>query len=225
MRKPFRLGAKGFTLIEMIMTLCIFLLLAAAVFGIFSATLESSSSLQDNESRSDVTQALSGWLRQSLLDVPGTGTVASYRRPGIPFHVTGIVWGAGDDLQALDLQPQNNGEYTLRLAGYQPPPGAGTGVNGAVNSAASLSQFIALLVRDDPALSWRPLVRDVKSADWRFRVTGVPDWQDTASGQKPLLAEFTFQVAGASGPASDDFWIPPTLPPQLGTAAPVAANP
>ncbi len=227
MRKPFTRGIKGFTLIEMIITLCIFVLLAAAVFGIFSATLESSSSLQDSESRSDVTEALGGWLRQSLLEVPAAGTVISYQRPGVPFHVTGIVWGAGDDLQAVDLQPQNNGEYTLRQTSYRPPADAGTGENGVTDPAASVARFMSLLVHDDAALSWRPLVRDVKAADWRFRIANTRDWQDAAGGQKPLLAEFTFQLAGTPAAASDDFWIPPTQPPQAAAAppsAPVATN-
>jgi prepilin-type N-terminal cleavage/methylation domain-containing protein len=212
MRTCIKSGKAGFTLIEVIITLCVFVLLAAAVFGIFSATLQSSSALQDEQSRKDSSEALGGWLRQSLLDIPASGTVASYSRQGTPFHVSGIVWGAGEDLQALDLQLQNNGQYTLRLATYQPAAGSGTGVNGVVDSSVVLSQFIAEVVRDDASLTWRPLVRDLKAADWRFRDASGTDWLDVASGPKPVLAEFTFQIAGTPTPVVEDYWIPPTQP-------------
>ena len=44
----------------MIITLCVFVLLAGAVFGIFSATLESVASLQNDQNRNDETEALGG---------------------------------------------------------------------------------------------------------------------------------------------------------------------
>ena len=120
MRTAIRRAQRGFTLIEVVITLCVFVLLAAAVFGIFTATLESAASLQDNQTRNDQVEALGAWLKHSLLDVPARGSIVSYRREGIPFHVTGLAWGAGEDLQALDLHLQPNGQYTLRLAAYQP---------------------------------------------------------------------------------------------------------
>jgi prepilin-type N-terminal cleavage/methylation domain-containing protein len=202
---------RGFTLIEMVITLCVFVLLAAAVFGIFSATLESASSLQDNQARNDQTEALGAWLKRSLLDLPASGAIVSYRRDGFPFHVTGLVWGAGEDLQALDLQLQSNGEYTLRLAAYQPSASANQSIGAT--GAAALSQFVDQVQKDDPTLAWRPLVRDIKSADWRFLAFNTPQWLDTvAAVQKPAIVELTFQVGGAASPVTDDFWIPPTVP-------------
>ena len=212
MRACVKSGKAGFTLIEVIITLCVFILLAAAVFGIFSATLESSSTLQDELSRKDSSEALGGWLRQSLLDLPASGTLTSYSRPGSPFHVSGIVWGAGEDLRALDLQLQSNGLYTLRLTTYQPSGNSGIGANGVIGPSVMMSQFTAEVVRDDGSLTWRPLVRDLKAADWRFRGFGGTNWQDAARGPKPVLAEFVFQISGTSSPVTEDYWIPPTQP-------------
>jgi prepilin-type N-terminal cleavage/methylation domain-containing protein len=203
----------GFTLIEMVITLCVFLLLAAAVFGIFSATLESASTLQDNQARNDRTEALGAWLKRSLLDLPASGAIASYHRDGSPFHVSGLVWGAGQDLQALDLQLQPNGEYTLRLAAYRPQPSANQ-LTGQTALTSLLPQFVSQVQQDNPTLSWRTLVRDLKSADWRFLAFNTSQWQDflTPSQQKPAIVELTFQPGGTTSLITDDFWIPPTLP-------------
>jgi prepilin-type N-terminal cleavage/methylation domain-containing protein len=210
MRSDTRRG--GFTLIEVIITLCVFVLLAGAVLGIFSATLESAASLQDDQNRNDETEALGAWLKQSLLDLPAGGAVTSYHRDGIPFHVSGIIWGAGENLEALDLHLQANGNYLLRLATYEPPASSGRGIDGLTTASVPLSLFTAQVVNDNPALAWRPLVRDLKSANWRFRYFGRENWLDSAGGAKPVIAEFNFQVAGASDAITDDFWIPPTQP-------------
>jgi hypothetical protein len=160
------------------------------------------------------------------LDVPANGTIVSYRRDTIPFHVAGIVWGAGEDLQALDLQTQPNGEYMLRLTAYQLPsfkPLWGSAPE------APLSVFMGSVMNDDPSLTWRPLVRDLKSADWRFLQLNQTQWQDVAAGTKPILAELTFQPASVTTPVTDDFWIPPTQAPAtlavLGAPPAVSSNP
>jgi len=226
-------GRRGFTLIEMIITLCVFVLLAAMVFSIFDATLESVGTLQDNQNRQDRVEALAAWLKRSLLALPANGTLVSYHREGRPFHVSGIIWGAGDDLQALDLQAQANGNYTLRLATCPSPDPSSpeyqfAGLTGTVGYSPALARFQTQVFNDDSALSWRPLMRDLKSADWRFRVLNMPDWQDTFTMGKPVLAQLTFQPAGTSSAIVDDFWIPPTTLPAsivVATPASLTANP
>jgi prepilin-type N-terminal cleavage/methylation domain-containing protein len=217
---------RGFTLIEMMITLGVFLLLAGAIFSIFGATLQSASTLEDNQNREDETQALGSWLRQSLLALPAEGNLVSYHRDGRPFDVSGIIWGAGDDLRALDLQPQANGNYTLRLASYRPgDAGSLSGLPpGPAGYTAALAAFQTQVFQDDPGLSWRPLIRDLKSVDWRFRTANVTVWQDTSVGGKPVLAEMTLQAAGATGPIVDDFWIPPVQSAGLPTSAPAPAS-
>jgi prepilin-type N-terminal cleavage/methylation domain-containing protein len=217
----------GFTLIEMIITLSVFLLLAAAIFSIFGATLQGATTLQDDQSRSDQSDALGAWLRQSFLSLPAQGTLVSYHRDGRPFRVSGVIWGAGDQLSALDLQPQANGNYALRYSTYPADQGLTlTGLTGTASAgySAVLMKFQTEVFNDDPSLNWRILVRDIKSADWRFRAPNAIDWVDVSSGAKPLFAELTFQLAGKADPVVEDFWIPPLQPPNSGTAAaPVAA--
>ncbi len=205
----------GFTLIEVIITLSIFLLLAGAVFGIFTATLESVSSLQDNQNQSDETQALDAFLKKSFLDVPAQGTIASFHRDNAPFKVSGIIWGNGDDLHAVDMQLQRNGYYTLRTTSYTPPPSP---------QGPALTVFQRQVVTNDSTLSWRPLLRDVRTADWRFKELNSSVWEEQTSSAKPLLAEFTIQLAGANLGVTDDFWIPPTQPAGNAVAAAAANN-
>jgi prepilin-type N-terminal cleavage/methylation domain-containing protein len=210
MTTRFHPARKGFTLIEMVIALSVFVMLAGAVFGIFSATLQSVAVLQDNQNRNDRTEALGAWLKREMLDVPASGTIVSYHRDGAPFHVSGIVWGAGQDLQALDLHLQANGEYTLRLAAYR-PSSSGLVLAGQTGTISSqVGQFTSQVIRDDDALVWRTLVRDLKTADWRFLAPNQTQWQDVTAGPKPIVAELTFQPAGTSAAVTDDFWIPPT---------------
>jgi len=204
---------RGFTLIEVIITLSIFLLLAAAVFGIFSATLESVSGLQDNLNQSDEVEALGAFLKKSLLDLPADGALTSYHRDGMPFKVSGLIWGSGNQLRAADMLLQPNGYYSLRLAYYTPPDSS---------QVVPLADFQRQILSDDPSLAWRVLVRDIRTADWRFKGFNAMVWDEQASNGKPVLAEFTLQLAGSTSAVTDDFWIPPTQPMTI-QAAPVAA--
>jgi prepilin-type N-terminal cleavage/methylation domain-containing protein len=228
MNAHLRSAGGGFTLIEMIITLCVFVMLAASVFGIFSATLESAGALRDNQNRQDQVEALAAWLEQSFLAMPANGTLVSYHRDGRPFRVSGIIWGSGSDLQALDLQMQANGNYTLRLATYaladsSSPGDQASNVTATAGYSPALARFQTQVFNDDAALTWRPLVRDLKSADWRFRTLNSTDWQDTFSNGKPVLTELTFQPAGTSSAIVDDFWIPPTTLPVGLVVAPAAS--
>jgi len=221
-----RTRAGGFTLIEMIITLSVFLLLAAAIFGIFGATLQSASTLQENQNREDAVQALGAWLRQSLLEIPSGGVLVSYHRDDQPFRVSGIIWGIDHNLRALDIQAQGNGNYLLRLANYREADDhlatAFADSTGPTVSAEAVAHFKTQVLENDSNLSWRTLLRDIKSANWRFRSTASTDWVDSSSEGRPLLAELTLQSSGMIGSVVDDFWIPP-LQPAGGVALPVAA--
>jgi prepilin-type N-terminal cleavage/methylation domain-containing protein len=199
----------GFTLIEMVITLCIFVMLAAAVFGIFSATLESVGSLQDNQNHEDQAEALGAWLKQSFLALPADGTILSLHREGAPFEVADLIWGDGDELRVLDLHLQADGNYTLRLASFVPSS------SSRALAVASLPRVFAdEVTADDPSLEWRPLIRNIKTADWRFRLPNAAIWQDSAPGSLSAV--------------TDDFWIPPLQPPNNLVPAPAAtvtANP
>ena len=220
MKTPGHFARGGFTLIEMIVTLSIFLLLVGAVFEIFDATLQSAGTLQDGQARADQAEALGAWLRESFLSLPANGSIFSYRREGAPFDVSDVIWGSADQYNALDLHLQPDGHYSLRLAVSQPKDNDAT--------VGEESAFAREVLNNDPALSWRVLLHDVTTADWRFLVPNDPQWHDATSGNRELIVQFSFQQAGATQPAVTDCWIPPlTAPGNAALTAPnnVTANP
>ncbi len=88
--------AGGFTLLEMVITLGIFILLATAVFGLMTGVLESTSTLQDNQNHHDQIVALNAYLKNKLTSMPAVGTLVSYQRgTGDGLLQNGIVYGFG----------------------------------------------------------------------------------------------------------------------------------
>jgi prepilin-type N-terminal cleavage/methylation domain-containing protein len=200
----------GFTLIEMIISLSIFLLLTAAVFTIFGATMQGASVLQDDNDRGDRTEAMAGWLKKTFLELPAASSVISYARENVPFDVADVGWGDANHFNALDLHLQPDGRYTLRLT-------------GATSATVDQATFTRDVLQDDPSLTWRPLLRDLTAADWRFRPQGSLVWMDSSPGGRPDVVQFTFQIAGAAHEVVDDFWIPRLVPPAAPVLIPAGA--
>jgi prepilin-type N-terminal cleavage/methylation domain-containing protein len=67
----------GFTLLEMMITLAIFILLAAAVFGLLSGVLQSTATLQDNQNSKDQSAALNAFLKKRLGEMPVSSSLVS----------------------------------------------------------------------------------------------------------------------------------------------------
>ena len=202
MNRPFSSprGRRGFTLIEVIITMVVFVLLTASVFGIMSAVFQSSSTLKENQNRRDEVTAFQAYLKNTLARVGAADQLVTYQRgDGDGLHVNGILLVIQPTTMAIDAVRQPNGLYTIRLAkpapDDDPNPNAGT--------------FSQKLDRDTSALAWTTLLHDVKSVQWRFQAD-TPDWQDEWPnlGTKPGLVECTIQIAGDSQPTAMDFALP-----------------
>jgi len=200
----FRKKAGGFTLMEMMITLAIFVMLSAAVFEIITGVLQSASALQDNQNRRDQLVALHDYLNRQWRGLPAKGVLISYRRgDGDGLKQNGVIFGEGQQLTALDAVLQANGYYTLRLTAFDP--------SAAPNVVASpVLIFEAALTRADPGLVWTPLIHDVRHVEWKFQILNMTEWEEMWSDQnsKPNLVEFTMEQAGDLRPATMDFWIP-----------------
>jgi prepilin-type N-terminal cleavage/methylation domain-containing protein len=195
----------GFTLVEMIITLTVFVILSAAIFGIVSGVLQSASSLQQNQNRADETTALRTYLDSSLNELPGGSQLTSYRRgDGEGLGQNGIIFGTDNLLTAVDAQMQANGLYTLRTCTF-----ATTGTD-----ANSATKFTQLVCGNDPSLSWTGLLRDVKDISWHFQELNNAVWAEEWSNasHKPNLVEFTITLAGDLQPTTMEFWLPPVVP-------------
>ena len=184
-------------------TLAIFILLAAAVFGLMTGVLQSTSSLQDNQNRRDQLGALNAFLKNKLYAMPAAATVLSYQRgDGEGLVQNGIIFGTANLARAIDAKVQANGYYALRLATYTTTAGP-----DQPQDARQVLQQAA--TTDDPTMTWTPLIADVKTLDWKFLDFNTTVWVDLWSNTaKPNLVEFTMQTAGDLQPATMDFWLP-----------------
>jgi prepilin-type N-terminal cleavage/methylation domain-containing protein len=201
--KAFSKKTRGFTLLEMMITLAIFVLLAAAVFGMLTGVLQSTSSLQDNQNRSDQLSALNALLKNKLCAMPAAGTIASYQRgSGEGLTQNGVIFGTATMATAIDAKVQDNGYYTLRLTTY-----ATTTSPETPQDARTILQ--QLVTSDDPTVVWSNLITDVKTLDWKFLDFNVTQWVELWPGPtKPNLIEFSMQTAGDLQPTTMDYWIP-----------------
>jgi prepilin-type N-terminal cleavage/methylation domain-containing protein len=194
---------RGFTLLEMMITLAIFILLAAAVFGLMSGVIESSSTLQDNQNRRDEITALNAYMKKKLTELPADSSLISYQRgDGEGLLQNGIVFGTISDAMVFDAKVQPNGYYVLRQASYT--------TSGDPNEAQDARTYLQQAAStDDPTLIWTTLMGDLKTLDWKFLDFNSTLWVDLwPNSAKPNLVEFTTQPAGELQPVTMDFWVP-----------------
>jgi prepilin-type N-terminal cleavage/methylation domain-containing protein len=195
----------GFTLVEMVVTLMIFVLLAAAIFGIITGVLQSAGGLQDNQNRTDEVMALQSFLEKKLKEIPASGVFSSYRRgTGDGLDQNGIIFGTQNLLTAIDAKIQANGLYTLRCATF----------SSGGQDANAFQTFERSVTGDDSSLRWRTMVQDIHGLGWRFQdfqsTQWVTLWENFAN--RPNLVEFSLQPAGDSHPTVMDFWMPSITP-------------
>jgi len=193
----------GFTLLEMIITLAIFVLLAAAVFGMLTGIIESTGTLQDNQNRTDQISALNAYLKKKLEGMPVASSLVSYQRgDGEGLVQNGIVYGTANYASVIDAKVQANGYYTLRLATFST-----SGASGEPQDARTA--LVQDASSDDPSVVWTPLVKDIKTLDWKFLDFNQTQWVDLwTSSTKPNLVEFSMQPAGDLQLTTMDFWLP-----------------
>ncbi len=211
--RPFRCRAGGFTLMEMMITMAIFILLVAAVFALMTGVLESTASLQDTQNRREETTALYAFLKQKLTTLPAHYTVVSYQRgDGEGLTQNGVLYGNATQASVVDAKVQDNGYYTIRFATYA--------VDTAESTSTDARQVMQQLVTtDDPSLTWRKLVTDIKTLDWKFQDFNDPNWSEIwTSSTEPNLIEFTMQPAAETQLVTMDFWLPAIQAPSMGAA-------
>jgi hypothetical protein len=199
----------------MMITLAVFVLLAAAVFGIMTGVIGSASTLQDNLNHRDEVAALNSFLGKKLAGMDSTSSIFSYERgDGEGLEQNGIIFGNANLAMAVDAKIQDNSYYTLRVTTF-------AAAGGADNPQDARQVLLTAVTTDDPTLTWAPLMTDIKTLDWKFLDFNTTVWVDlwpSSSAANPNLVEFSLQPAGDVQPATMDFWLPKiTAPPQSTT--------
>jgi prepilin-type N-terminal cleavage/methylation domain-containing protein len=216
---PHSRSQRGFTLIEMMITLAVFILLAGAVFGIMTGVLQSTSALQDNQDRRDQVEALNAYFKKKLGELTPASTLVSYERgDGEGLLQNGILFGDVTSATAIDAKSQPNGYYVLRLTTLTPIVAEGQTAQDA------RQVLLQAVTTDDPSLVWSPLIKDIKTLDWKFLDYNQLPWLDVWNNTtKPTLVEFSMQPAGDLLSTTMDFWIPKVDPVSLNIPAAVHA--
>lgn len=217
---------RGFTLFEMMITMIVFLLLAASVFGILTGVLQGASTLQDNQNHHDQIVFLNAFLNKKLHEMPVWSSLASYRRGnGEGLLQNGIFLREDWTVIAIDAKIQSNGYYTLRLATFTPPNTASDSDappnTVAVPPPTTGLAFEKAVTEDNPAISWRFLMGDIRTLNWKFQDPTTYQWADTwVIPQKPNMIELSLQLAGDMQSATMDFWLPNITPVSLNVPPP-----
>ena len=196
--------AGGFTLLEMMITLAIFILLAAAVFGMMTGVLQSTSSLQDNQNRRDQIVALNAFLKNKLgghARRKHAQFLPARRRRGLDakrHHLRQHQLGHGDRRQGAAQRLLHPAPGHLCDRGRaRPAPGCATG------------SFSKRVTTDDPTLAWTPLITDSRRSTGNSWIsTSTALGRSLEQSTKPNLVEFSMQPAGDLQPTTMDFWVP-----------------
>jgi len=204
---------RGFTLVEMMITLVVLGLLSGMIFMLLTGILQSAATLQDNANRSDRINALYDFIKTKLTMMPARSTIASYARgDGEGLIQNGIIFGNTNLATAIDGKIQPNGLYLLRICSVVSNENLPQGQQQQ-DARVTLTQSVTT---DDPTLSWTSLIKDVKTMTWKFQDPQQVQW-DTAwtSSTTPNLVEFDMQGGGDLLPTTMDFWVPKINPIQV----------
>lgn len=206
---------RGFTMIEMVVVLVIFVLLAGGIYTVVNSAIGASAVLSEENLRSQRLNAFVSLLRRTFHNLPATA------------QITGGVRGDGSGVPEIVLRDAP-GVFAWGSGG----PAAGTVMLSAVPRLGGGVQFSLLslpsslgeqerreAVRDG---KWLRLLPDLREARWRFYDESQQDWRDDwpeGMGRPPLV-ELTFKALGEETPRTYVFWLPPVKEQQTAPAQP-----
>lgn len=224
MTKRKRHSIRGFTMIEMVVVLIIFVLLAGGIYTVVNSAIGASAVLSEENLRSQRLNAFVSLLRRTFHNLPATAQISGGVRSdgsGVPEIVLrdapGVfAWGSGGPAAGTVLL-----SAVPRLGG------------GVQFSLLSLPSSLGEQERRDAARDgkWLRLLPDLREARWRFYDEGQQDWrEDWPDGTgRPPLVELTFKALGEEIPRTYVFWLPPVKeqqpPPPQGEPPPEGQQP
>ena len=203
----------GFTMIEMVVVLVIFVLLAGGIYTVVNSAIGASAGLSDENVRVQRLDAFISLLRRTFLNLPATA------------QITGGVRNDGGHPIAEIVLRDAPGVFAWGNGG----PAAGTVLLSAVPRLGGGSQFSLLTLpgnlgeqelRDAVRNGkWLRLLPDLREARWRFYDESQQDWrEDWPEGMgRPPLVELSFTTLGEEIPRTYVFWLPPVKEDQSGS--------
>lgn len=205
------LHPSGFTLLEIIIALSIFVMIMAGVFAIAKGSMELSETMTLTQERSMTRQNFLEFLRHSFRRLPGDSeirlTVQNVRGTYVPVLQ---VFNGGD---AFSPGPALPPEASVELFAQDKPGGyfrVGLRLldDKQTNAMRSNAGKRPPVGKDDIVM---PLIDNVARLEWKFQDSQNGKWENTWKGQsRPLFAELTFALDDGVVTRSV-FWIPPIM--------------
>jgi len=194
---------KGFTLVEVMISLSIMALLAASVYAIVTSVIGASRTAMDQQLTLRRLDAFLRVTRGAFLNLPPAGTIT-------------LEIGRGRDGQA---EQQLILAKAQRLFGL---PSLGGGSLVLASQAQSDGTRSINLLRISPnatdqerakslASPGIPLLPGLRKPHWTFRIPGQDDWQEElpAGSPRPLLVRLQLQIDDLPNPVEAIFYVPP----------------
>lgn len=221
---PFRRVRPGFTLLEIIIALSVFLIIIAGVFAIAKGAMELSEDLTTSQERAMTRQNFIEFLRSSFRRIPGDAelllAVENQRGSYVP---TLTVFNGGD---AFSPGPSLPPDTSVELFAQDMPGGALRIGLRLFDSQQTNTMRLGTYKRrapskDDVVL---PLIANVQRFEVRFLDSVSGKWENNwKSPVRPLFAELLLTLDDGVQ-SRNVFWIPPitkrlpgqNLAPQLG---------
>ncbi len=206
--------SRAFTLIEVLVSVLVFFILAGGIFGAISASTTASAEIATSQLDASRMDAFQRFVRNFFLNLPGGATVDLRIKqwagkgdvvqllvtpaPGIasfggqPSRFDGVVLGA---------IPDGAGAYRISMTTYDPELQP-----EAIDAALQKAQ-------------WIPLLPDVTTLRWRFLRGPGAELEETwdAGRGRPVLVSLSL-LRNRADEVEMQFWIPPVPPPAEVTA-------
>ncbi len=203
-----RVRVAAFTLVEVIVALAIFVLLAGGIYMTVDGALRGTATLSEEGLRSQRLDAFLALLRRTLHSLPSTATFEGRIRDEDGKSLPELQLGEAPGFFSWGLR---GGSGAPVLLAARPQAGG-----GAVFSLLRLPEEATEMEMREVLRKgrWLPLLPDLRDVKWRFydRTTmqWLEEWKDPAS--RPALVELSFTLLGESSPRTNVFWMPPVVP-------------
>jgi prepilin-type N-terminal cleavage/methylation domain-containing protein len=203
-------GSSGFTLLEMIVALSMFVLLIGGVYSIAQSTLELADSISLAQDRSMVRQNFIEFMRRSFRTLPGEAEVRlAVKQKGSTYVPTlNIVNGGTSFTPGLSLAP----DTSMDVYAEERPGGYLRVMLRVLDKKQTQSVRSNQSVRYTRDQITLPLLDNVSRFEWKFYDSATNRWENNwKQARRPILAEMNLQLDDGFQSRSV-FWIPPIIP-------------
>ncbi len=204
------LSRAGFTLLEMIVALSMFVLLIGGMYSIAQSTLELTDSISIAQDRSSIRQNFIEFMRRSFRTLPGEAEVrlTVKQKGGTYVPTLNFVNGGSSFTPGRSLAP----DTSVDLYAEERPGGYLRVMLRVLNQKQTQAVRSNQAVRYSNDQITLPLLDNVSRFEWKFFDAATNRWENNwKQTRRPVLAEMNLQLDDGFQSRSV-FWLPPVIP-------------